>query len=328
MSATKPKLLLADDSVTIRKVVEMTFAEENIEVFTANDGESAMLKFVETQPDIVLAHIGLPGTNGYQICEMIKQDETTRHIPVVLLAGSFEPFNEAEATRVKADGYLTKPFASLRDVVARVNDLLGHATAPVAAPESDDIDDLYTSSFAQTAEIDEFETVEDSFNGQQFEDHQFDDEMIETSSPAVANTELDVAQTPAIATVEHSREFDWSPDAIVSTTEAVVTQPAPNERSSIEQSNSFEGNDQLSAVAVAPATVELSSETEAAASPIIERETSQTEVAEPSPEFIALVAQRVVERLSDKAIREIAQDAVPRIAEKLMREALEQDKNQ
>lgn len=328
-NATKPKLLLADDSVTIRKVVEMTFAEENIEVFTANDGESTMLKFVETQPDIVLAHIGLPGTNGYQICEMIKQDETTRHIPVLLLVGSFEPFDETESQRVRANGFLKKPFSSVRDVVARVKDLLGHTSPPVAAPENDDIDDLYKNSFAQTAKMHEFAAVEDSFNGQQFGDHPFDDEMIETSSPGMASTEGGVTHAPVAAIAEHSREFDWSPDAIVTQTEANV-QNTTVETMPTETAHNvpMESGDGGLATAAMAAPIDSSVHADETEPPRPAPSTLAPDNAEPTPEFIALVAQRVVERLSDKAIREIAQDAVPRIAEKLMREALGQDKKE
>ncbi len=306
ITATKPKLLLADDSVTIRKVVEMTFAEEDIEVFTVSDGESAMLKFVETQPDIVLAHIGLSETNGYQICEMIKQDETTRHIPVLLLTGSFEPFDEAEAKRVKADGYLTKPFTSVRDVVARVKDLLGHAPTPeVAEPENDDIDDLYKNSFSKTAEIDEFETMDDSFTSERF-----DDEMIEAVQPAFASVENIVASPQTAMTTEQVNEFDWSPDAIVTSSvplEAASTQP---------DANTFTDNGDASSTSVGLV----------AAPEISELERVVDDIEEPSAEFIELVARRVVEKLSDETVREIAQQEVPRIAEKLMREALGQNK--
>lgn len=322
-TATKPKLLLADDSVTIRKVVEMTFAEENIEVFTASDGETAMLKFIETQPDIVLAHIGLSETNGYQLCEMIKQDETTRHIPVLLLTGSFEPFDEAEATRVKADGFLTKPFTSVRDVVGRVKDLLGHVTLPVAVPENEDIENLYQSSFNETAEIDEFETVEDSFEGQQFDYRQFDDEMIETSSPEITNVDNTAAQMSAETVADISRQFDWSPDAVVTNDE-----PVESVTREIEQNVSTENGDGSFAAAVAEEPDELLFQVKESEPLAPTSETLEHETAEPSPEFIDLVAQRVVEKLSDKAIREIAQETVPRIAEKLMREALGQDKKE
>lgn len=312
----KPKLLLADDSVTIRRVVEMTFAEENIEVFTASDGESAMLKFVETQPDIVLAHVGLPGTNGYQICEMIKQDETTRHIPVLLLVGSFEPFDEIEASRVMADDRLTKPFASVRDLSAKVKDLLGHASRPVDAAVGDDIDDLYKSSFTRTGGMDEFETVDYAFGSSPF-----DDEMIETSSPTPSQVESSSAQAVEIKPVEQSREFDWSPTAVVSQPESLVDQTPRQEAQlvAVERRSLFEDNDLNSAAGVAAFPVEESA---------TDVETTISEVVEPSPEFIALVAQRVVEKLSDQAIREIAQEAVPRIAERIIREALGQDKKE
>lgn len=311
----KPKLLLADDSVTIRRVVEMTFAEENIEVFTASDGESAMLKFVETQPDIVLAHVGLPGTNGYQICEMIKQDETTRHIPVLLLVGSFEPFDEREASRVMADDRLTKPFASVRDLSAKVKEMLGQASRPAEESVGDDIDDLYKSSFTRAAGIEEFQTVDDAFGSSPF-----DDEMIETYSPTVPDVESG-APAAEIKPGEQSREFDWSPAAVVSQTETLVDQtPRPDEHTvAIEQSSLLEDKDPNSAAGIAAVPV-----TEPASEP----GTSEPDVVEPSPEFIALVARRVVEKLSDKAIREIAQEAVPRIAEKMMREALGQDKKE
>jgi len=121
----KPKLLLADDSITIRKVVELTFAEEGIEVTAVGSGEEAMQKFIEAQPDIVLVDVNMPDPTGYHICEMIKQDDATRHIPVLLLVGSFEPFDQDEAERAGADGFMTKPFHSIRDLVGRVSELLG-----------------------------------------------------------------------------------------------------------------------------------------------------------------------------------------------------------
>lgn len=122
---TGRKLLLADDSVTIQKVIDLTFSDEGIEVTTVGNGEQAILKLEEIQPDIVLADIFMPGRTGYEVCEHIKRDERFRHIPVLLLVGSFEPFDEAEARRVGADDYLTKPFQSIRQLVHKVTSLLG-----------------------------------------------------------------------------------------------------------------------------------------------------------------------------------------------------------
>ena len=118
------KLLLADDSITIQKVVNLTFADEGVEVITAGDGDEAMRKFVEFSPDLVMADVNMPGIDGYTVCQMIKMDESTREIPVILLVGSFEPFDEDRANEVGANDYLTKPFQSIRQLVQKVSTLL------------------------------------------------------------------------------------------------------------------------------------------------------------------------------------------------------------
>ncbi|MBA3765504.1 MAG: response regulator [Acidobacteria bacterium] len=131
------KLLLADDSITIQKVVDLTFADEGMQVTTVSSGARAIEMLEEISPDIVLVDIFMPGMNGYQVCEHIKRDERFRHIPVMLLVGSFEPFDEAEARRVGADDYLTKPFQSIRQLVNRVGALLGRESAEDEAPTKD-----------------------------------------------------------------------------------------------------------------------------------------------------------------------------------------------
>jgi CheY-like chemotaxis protein len=122
---TGRKLLLADDSVTIQKVIDLTFTDEGMQVTTVSDGEQAINKLKEFTPDIVLADVLMPGLDGYGLCEFIKNSERFRRIPVMLLVGSFEPFDEAEARRVGADDFLTKPFQSIRQLVSRVGSLLG-----------------------------------------------------------------------------------------------------------------------------------------------------------------------------------------------------------
>ena len=126
---TGRKLLLADDSATIQKVVDLTFSDEGLEVITVSDGQQAIEKLDEITPDIVLADVFMPGLNGYQVCEYIKRTERFSHIPVMLLVGSFEPFDEAEARRVGADDYLTKPFQSIRTLIGKVGNLLSGGSA-------------------------------------------------------------------------------------------------------------------------------------------------------------------------------------------------------
>ena len=114
------KLLLADDSITIQKVVDLTFADEGVSVVCVNNGREAIERLAEFLPDIVLADVFMPQMNGYEVCEYIKQNEKLKHIPVMLLVGSFEPFDEEEARRVGANDTLTKPFQSIRRLLDKV----------------------------------------------------------------------------------------------------------------------------------------------------------------------------------------------------------------
>ena len=188
---SKRKLLLADDSITIQKVVNLTFADEGIEVIPVGDGDSAMRKFDEFMPDLVMADVNMPGLTGYEVCRIIKNTEETRHIPVILLVGSFEPFDEEEAKSVGADDFLTKPFQSIRQLVNKVTDLLNQSVQEAT-------DEYYTENpppsvvdtFAETLE---FEKRSDEESTTEFGDAGMDDEMIETS-PAngfAAGTESD-----------------------------------------------------------------------------------------------------------------------------------------
>jgi CheY-like chemotaxis protein len=118
------KLLLADDSITIQKVVGLTFADEGVKVVSVGNGREAVERLEEVAPDIVLADVFMPEMSGYQVCEYIKQNEKLSHIPVMLLVGSFEPFDEVEARRVGADDILTKPFQSIRRLIDKVGALV------------------------------------------------------------------------------------------------------------------------------------------------------------------------------------------------------------
>jgi CheY-like chemotaxis protein len=118
------KLLLADDSATIQKVIDLTFADEGVQVVSVSSGRDAIDRLLEVKPDVVLADVFMPSPNGYEVCEYVKTHEQLKHIPVMLLVGSFEPFDEAEARRVGADDILTKPFQSIRRLIDRVGALV------------------------------------------------------------------------------------------------------------------------------------------------------------------------------------------------------------
>ena len=131
-----PKLLLADDSITIQRVVELTFADQGVEVLSVGDGEAAIARIPVDQPDIVLADIGMPKRSGYDVSAFIKGHPDYRHIPVLLLAGAFEPVDEKRAEQVGCNGVLVKPFEP-QHVIARVRELLGGAIGTPMQAASD-----------------------------------------------------------------------------------------------------------------------------------------------------------------------------------------------
>ncbi len=119
-----PKILVADDNSNIQKMVTLAFKGEGIDVVAVGNGEAAVKKTIEIVPDLVLADIFMPVRSGYEVCEFLKQDPRFSHIPVVLLAGAFDPFDEREAQRVGADGVLKKPFVPPDPLVTLVKSLL------------------------------------------------------------------------------------------------------------------------------------------------------------------------------------------------------------
>jgi len=117
------KLLLADDSVTIQRVIELTFAEEDIDVIAVGNGREAITRIEADQPDVILADVGMPERDGYQVASYVKGHPQLAQIPVLLLTGAFEPVDEAKARAAGCDGVLVKPFEP-QMVINRVKDLL------------------------------------------------------------------------------------------------------------------------------------------------------------------------------------------------------------
>ncbi len=125
------KLLLADDSITIQKVVGITFAGRDYELTAVGDGDSALEKARSERPDLVLADVCMPGKSGYELCAALKDDPSLCDVPVLLLTGTFEPFDESKANVAGADGWVAKPFES-QALIRKVEDLLSRP-APAAS---------------------------------------------------------------------------------------------------------------------------------------------------------------------------------------------------
>ncbi|HUF17926.1 MAG TPA: response regulator, partial [Thermoanaerobaculia bacterium] len=117
------RILLADDSITIQKVVELTFSDGDYEIVSANNGARALQKLAESMPDIILSDIIMPEKNGYEVCEFVKSHPEYRDIPVILLTGTFEPFDPDRAEKAGCDAVVTKPFES-QSLINKVEELI------------------------------------------------------------------------------------------------------------------------------------------------------------------------------------------------------------
>src|SRR5215471_5779490 len=127
------KILLADDSLTIQKVVELTFSDSDYELICVSNGQKALDRIRDERPDLVLADVVMPEKNGYEVCEALKSNPATARIPVMLLSGTFEPFDRDRAERIGADSIVSKPFDS-QQLIAQVEALLDRSPA-TASPD-------------------------------------------------------------------------------------------------------------------------------------------------------------------------------------------------
>jgi len=343
-------LLLADDSLTIQRVIELTFAGEDIKVVAVSDGDQAIARLDSEPPDIVLADVGMPGRTGYDVAQHVKQSPALAHIPVVLLTGAFEPVDQVKAAAVGCDAVLAKPFDP-QLVIGRVRELLGRhgnglaastvtpdAKAAVAQVESAP-SSLSTPVATAEPPIARDPRVEDYFD-------RLDAAFANlTNSPA----------TPSMASSTDANDVDWlnmyasdeaaaaakSPDLPLEPQSFVVADAlAAEPRESLEPHKPVESASPVIAIASVPRG--LPSVAEAFAT-ILDAEQSGAGArpewpalqppAPPAPiepvitdDVIERVARRVIEQLSDRIVRETVASIASEMAERLVREEIERIK--
>ena len=348
------KLLLADDSATIQKVIDLTFADEGVRVVAVGNGQDAIDQLLELEPDIVLADVFMPSPNGYEVCRYVKTHEKLKHIPVVLLVGSFEPFDEAEARRVGADDILTKPFQSIRRLIDRVGALV--TSPPPVAKESP------TAELPKVEEPEDDEAFMDTY---QLEvttadtlpleqaliknEHQVEqpapateslprEEKMGTETRNDSDALLDLGE-PVHPWVAEEEEFVLDLDD-ESAAPAYAAAPArtfvePQVTEAVAAAGAYESSYQPEVHASFADTQEVPYPTAVSDVEIVESE-PEPMFAEPqpssattlttdqlTPEMIDAIARRVVEMMSDKVVREIAWEVVPELAELLIKQQLE-----
>ncbi len=118
------KVMVIDDSKTIRRSAETLLKKVGCDVITATDGFEALAKITEHHPDIIFVDIMMPRLDGYQTCALIKNNQTFRSTPVIMLSSKDSIFDRARGRIVGSEEYLTKPFSK--------EDLIGAITAHVS----------------------------------------------------------------------------------------------------------------------------------------------------------------------------------------------------
>jgi CheY-like chemotaxis protein len=282
-------LLLADDSVTIQKVVGITFASEDVELITVDNGDDALSRAREIKPDLVLADISMPGLDGYELCAAIKAEPDLAGTPVILLTGTFETFDERRTSEAGAEAHISKPFEA-QALVDLVRSLLERRpTAPSeesgAQAPTEMIEDLTPAPLPMAEEalaavrIEQPEPLVDDFG--------FDDLDFERESEPTAGTLAAAAQTQVLAEIP-----TLDPDLLPEPDEV---DPLADEAISTTAGDDVPDEDLLE---VAPLLPESELESDEAEPAVIEAapdlwaaEAEATVVAEPAlPEFPSLDA--------------------------------------
>ena len=130
---SRTRLLLADDSASVQRIIELTFVDENIDVVAVGGGRAAIEDIKRQPPDIVLADTRMPDGDGYEVADFVRTNPELSRIPVVLLTGAFDPVDSVRAQEVASRGVLVKPFEA-QQVIGTVRDLLGAAgSSPASA---------------------------------------------------------------------------------------------------------------------------------------------------------------------------------------------------
>ncbi len=161
------KILLADDSLTIQKVVELTFSDSEYDLLCVPNGQRALEKVAEESPDLILADVVMPEKNGYEVCEAIKANPSTARIPVILLSGTFEPFDRDRAERLGCDAIVSKPFDS-QQLLRQVEALLARAPEDVVSNSTVAIPLMTSPAPPPPAATPERSAPEAGFNSEDF----------------------------------------------------------------------------------------------------------------------------------------------------------------
>ena len=356
------KLLLADDSVTIQRVIELTFADEDIDVTVVGDGQLAIERLNADPPDIVLADVDMPKRDGYEVAAYVKSRPKLAHIPVVLLTGAFEQVDLARATAAGSTEVLAKPFEP-QMVINRVKQLLGRKPddgvperpalapkPPAMAPKPPARNVAPQNDQASAPEPANPQAPDQPSQPVSLDDY-FDqlDAAFSTLQPGTAAPEHDSMNSVDWAAADQStphasRQSDllitppagpapvqqaWEPETVIASARpAPPPAPAPPPRPpSLPPVVA-----KAAAVTAPPPAAPQPPARAAASNPFASLSTAKTDAAaaaaRPAPpviteEVIEEVVARVLQRLSDRVVREKVTEIVSQTAERAVQEEIE-----
>ena len=284
-------ILLADDSVTIQKVVELTFMDEDYTVVAVSRGDEALTALNDVNPDLVITDLHMPGANGFEVCRQAK----AQGLPVLLLVGTFEPFQDDEAKEAGVDGVVKKPFDS-QELLQRVEELMASSSG--------------TDSEAGASE-----------------------EMVVEASPwddanQLESAEIEVAE--GLISTDTTHASDDTPLAAANSDDLPGLDELPpldavDEPGDSSSTDPFESESVPTFDDEAPtqtmASVSLD-EVEAVESVGSANGSSGSPAGPLSTEDIDRVARRVIELLGDNLLRDVAWEVVPDLAEVVIKDRI------
>jgi CheY-like chemotaxis protein len=356
------KLLLADDSVTIQRVIELTFADEDVDVTTVGDGQMAIDLLDTDPPDIILADVDMPKRDGYEVAAYVKSRPKLAHIPVVLLTGAFEPIDQARATAAGSSDVLAKPFEP-QMVINRVKELLGKkrpdeetyvshdaGASPSLQPQMGNPQPAGEGTQQPVSLDDYFDQLDAAFSNLQPAPPRVDTAEDEVDWPVQAPMTADVEPEPAapppamkpmvvappvVSDPIPVFEAPAAPVAIAATpvSSTFAAQPPVAPVAPVASTYAYEAPAVPSASSFAPVSQAASVDKPVAtkpANPFANLSAAKAEAAaRPAPapvitdEVIEEIVSRVIQRMTDRVIRETVADIVSQTAERLVQEEIE-----
>lgn len=315
-------ILLADDSVTIQKVIELTFMDREWEVVAVSNGDDAVTKVDEGVGDLVIADVHMPGASGFEVARRSKDRDP--NVPVLLLVGTFEPFDEAEYEASDADAYLKKPFDS-QELLELVEELGADTGAAEAAATSD----LSEVELDLDEEPDDFELGEDEdetfdLTGEDLGEAEEETAGLGGGEAVWGNLDLDESEARVEPEELDLEETEEEPSPVFESTTEEEPEPF---RLSDEPGESFALESEAPPPAAAE-TVRMETVTEEAPEQPAEPEAAP----EPprasgdgtglSDEDVERIARRVVDLIGESVLRDVAWEVIPDLAEVVIKDRI------